>query len=329
MRRLLIASAALAVLGGAGFMAYDQLLRGEPPPESPVHNSNGPIVTQEEFDHLAQTDPVKLLDQCLTRYEREVKGGMHATLVKQERVKGEPKDPKALPPEEVIDLWVRGDVEAPATKKTAIEVLMKWKAEPRSFLGSAIRGTLFSEKSKAEGGLDGQVTTWRPEASFKKLTTVDANNSLAKGMSRYCIRDAGLYRTMLRTHQAWKSRQDAGTLKFEYKGTQTHPRIGRECHVIKRVCEAAEVDDFELRKDEGVGGTPAPGPGVAAKEGFTEVTIYIDAERWIQAGTELYRTEPDGTPEGRRVLVGAYYFRDVELNPTIPPDTFTQETLKK
>ena len=62
-----------------------------------------------------------------------------------------------------------------------------------------------------------------------------------------------------------------------------------------------------------------------AKEGFTEVTIYIDAERRLQVGTELYRTEPDGT----RVLVGTYYQRDVELNPTFPPDVFTLEGLKK
>ena len=60
-------------------------------------------------------------------------------------------------------------------------------------------------------------------------------------------------------------------------------------------------------------------------EGFTEVTIFIDIERWLQVGTELYRTEPDGT----RVLVGAYYVRDVQLNPNFPPDAFTAETLKK
>jgi hypothetical protein len=124
---------------------------------------------------------------------------------------------------------------------------------------------------------------------------------------------------MLRTHEAWKARQEAGEFKFEYLGKKFFDKVGRECHVIKRICARVEIDSFEL------GGTASTDPKVVAVEGFTEVTLYIDAERWLQLGSELYRTEPDGT----RVLVGAYYFRDVELNPTIPPDTFTTAGLKK
>ena len=48
----------------------------------------------------------------------------------------------------------------------------------------------------------------------------------------------------------------------------------------------------------------------------------LAAHRQSQAFVE---TKPDGT----RVLIGAYYFRDVQLNPTIPPDTFTAAGLKK
>jgi hypothetical protein len=230
-----------------------------------------------------------------------------------------------MPPEEVIDVWVRGDVPDPATKKTAIEVQMKWQKGAKKPLGfgAEIRGTLFSERPKAEGGLDGKVIAWRPGAGSLTggplSSPTPANNALARSQSRYCIRDAGLYRSMLRTHEAWKHLKEAGELKTEYLGKKTPPQIGRECYVVKRHCPRTEIDSFEI------GGTASNDPAEVAKEGFTEVTIYVDAERWLQVGTELYRTEPDGT----RVLVGQYYMRDVQLNPTIPADAFTVEGLTK
>jgi outer membrane lipoprotein-sorting protein len=125
---------------------------------------------------------------------------------------------------------------------------------------------------------------------------------------------------MLRTHEAWKARQDAGEFKVEYLGKKPIEKVGGvECHVVKRICQRTETDSFEF------GAAANIEPQVVAVEGFTEVTLYVDARRWLQLGSELYRTEPDGA----RVLVGAYFFRDVQLNPTFPPDTFTVEGLKK
>jgi hypothetical protein len=319
-RRLLIVAALCAVLTGAGFGTYSLFFRGEPPPQAPTFNDNPqtPLAQTDEFEKLAHEDPIAMLGQCLSRYTREVKSGIHFTLEKQERVHGKPKHPEA-PPVEVIEARVRGDVPDPQTHKTAIEVMMKWKSGAKSALGSEIRGTLFSEKPGPEG-LDGKVRTWRPEAiAFKLSIPLPPNSEPAQEQSRYCIRDAGLYRSMLRTHEAWKARQAAGELKIEYLGKKAPPQIGRECYVIKRTCPRVEMDAFE------VGGTASTDPKVVAAEGFTEVTIYIDAERWLQVGTELYRTEPDGT----HVLVGAYYFRDVQLNFSFPSDAFTTEALKR
>ena len=318
-RRLLVISGVFAlVAAGCAYLAYDTFVRTAPPPQKVEHPDTGATLsTQQQFDKLAETDPVKMLDQCLTRYQREAKGGLRCTLQMQERVKGEPKPP-AQPTVEVIDLYVHGDVPGPESKQTAIEVLMKWKSGAKKVLGAEIRATLFSEKSDAEH--QGKILPWRPDASFVKLGPVmPYNGKEAQGQSRYCIRDAGLYRTMLRTHEAWKARQAAGELKFEYLGKQTPEHIGRECHVVKRVCTRVELDAFEI------GGTASTDPKVVAAEGHTEVTVFIDVERWLQVGTELYRTEPDGT----RVLVGAYYFRDVQLNADLPPDTFTVAGLKK
>jgi hypothetical protein len=325
-RWFIVIGIVVILLGGAGYGVWTTLTKGEPSPSAPEFKDDAkkPLAPAEEFERLAREDVVALLGQCLSRYTREVKGGAQFTLEKQERVQGKPKHPE-MPPVEVIEVWVRGDVPDPETKKTAIEVLMKWKSGARKVygLGAEIQGTFFSERPKAEGGLDGKTVTWRPEAG--RLTggplsePMDPNIALAKDQSRYCIRDAGLYRTMLRTHEAWQTRQAAGELKTEYLGKRTPEKIGRECHVIKRICARTEIDSFE------VGGTATNDPKVVALEGFTEVTIYIDVERWLQVGTELYRTEPDGT----RVLVGAYYMRDVQLNPDFPPNTFSIETMKK
>jgi hypothetical protein len=323
MRRLLIAVAVVALVAGAGYAVYDQFFRGEPVPESPVYHDNpsAPLAKGDEFEKLAKEDPVAMLAQCLSRYTREVKGGAHFTLEKQERVQGKPKPPEA-PPVEVVDVWVRGDVPDPAAGKTRIEVQMKWKQgarKPSIGFGPEIRATLFSERPKSEGGYGGKVVTFPGIFGTGVSNPMDPNIELAKGQSRYCIRDAGLYRSMLRTHDAWKQRQEAGELKTEYLGKKAPAQIGRECYAVRRHCPRPEVDSFEI------GGAASSDPAAVAKEGFTEVTIYIDAERWLQVGSELYRTEPDGA----RVLVGQYYMRDVQLNPTIPPDVFTPDGLKK
>jgi hypothetical protein len=324
-RRVIAGAVAVALLAGAAagtYWAYDRYFRGSERPVDPVFTDHGKALAKsDEFEELAKSDPVGMLAQCLSRYQREVKGGIQATLQKQERVQGKPKPPEA-PPVEVIDLFVRGDVPDPQTQKTEIEVVMKWRSGARKALGigAEIRGTLFSEKPAPEG-LGGKVVTWRPEASFGAMSgPLPANSDLAKTQSRYCIRDAGLYRGMLRTHTAWKARKEAGTLKTEYLGrVKLEPAGGRECYAVKRLCPQPEVDAFEI------GGTPDLDPKAVAAEGFTEVTIYIDAERWLQIGSELYRTEPDGT----RVLIGAYYFRDLNLDPTFPPDAFTRDGLKR
>jgi hypothetical protein len=318
MRYALAGVITLPLLAGIGVGVYAVYFQAQEAPDVPAFvDAGAKLSTHEEFDKLARENPVKMLDAALTRYQREVRGGAHFTMEIQERVKGNPKAP-AAPPVQTIDAWVRGDVpDPPESKKTAIEVMMRWTEGAKSvlFVGTVTR-SLFSERPRAEGGLDGEMLT-EPAGP---LGSVKPNISVARQQSRYCMRDAGLYRSMLRTHQAWKACQEAGEFQFEYLGKKPVEKAGgRECHVIKRLCPRTETDSFEL------GGTASSDPKAIAAEGFTEVTISIDAERWLQVGSELYRTEPDGA----RVLVGAYFFRDVELNPTVPPDTFTVAGLKK
>ncbi len=327
MSRRLVIGIVLTVLlvGGGMYTGFRYFMRGSPLAVTPTHTDpGGELPSQTEFDALAKTDPVKMLSACLTRYEREVQGGGRFTFEMQERVKGSPKHPEP-PSVQVIDVCVRGDVPNRDTKQTATEVVMKWRSGAKRPAGlsiaAEITGSLFSEKPVPDG-FGGKVVMWQREKRFGSPVSdpMDANSTPAQGQSRYCIRDAGLYRTLLRTHTAWGARQEANEFKFEYLGLKKVEKAGdRECHVIRRICPRTELDAFEL------GGTASTDPDVVAKEGFTEVVLYIDRERWLQVGSELYRTEPDGT----KVTLGTYFFRDVDLKPTFPDDTFTVAGLKK
>jgi hypothetical protein len=297
----------LAGLAGLGYLAYSRFFRSDPLAERPVVPDTGDALpAQPEFDRLAAEDPVEMLRWCLIRYQREVSNGARCTLEKQERVQGKPA-PSADPPVELIELCVRGD-----TKPGATEVRMKWRsgARPGPF-GLTLKGSLYSDQPEP------LVRAWVSAAEPIKLKP---NTAAAKEQSRYCIRDAGLYGAMLRSHTAWSRVKNANELRVQYLGKQKVDRAGgRECHVIRRYCPRPEVDSFEIN------GERPTDPKTVAAEGFTEVTLYIDAERWLQVGSVLERVEPDGT----RVLIGAYFFREVELNPNFGADTFTPEGLTR
>jgi hypothetical protein len=319
MARGIVRLAAVLALIGLGLSVYARFFYEPPLVEPPRRDDDGkPLPKTDEFEELAKTDPVAMYDACLKRFEREVRGGFRATLVKRERVNGEPKPP-AEPQEEVIRQAVRGDVPDAETGQACIEVVMKWQSGEREALGSKIQGTLYSEKP-GEAGTGGKVIVWRPSAPFASTMPSPIKGPLAESQSRYCIRDAGLYGGMHRTYEAWKQRKEAGTLTTKYLGKEVVEKAGgRLCYVIERTCKSPEVDAFER------GGVADTSPSNVAKVGFTSVRVMIDAERWLQVGTELHRAGPDG----KSILIASYYFRDVELNPTFGPDTFSEAGLKK
>lgn len=307
MRRfLLVATALILLVIGAG--SYFLFFR-EPPPlvETPRFEDTGDrLPTAEEFDALAHSDPVKLLEACLTRYQREVKDGITATLVKKERVHGDPKPPKE-PPQEVIQLSVNGDVPDDKGHRKA-HVRMIWESGARKSIVGTVHGTLFVEE---KGGNNDKITAW---LGFAFPTPV--NGTMARGASRYCMKDAGLYGAMLRSHLVWKKRQDDKELTWRLVDRRPVAEVGgRVCYVIERTCPSPEVDPFEIGGEPNTGGKPA------ADVGQVRITLFIDVERWLQVGSELVRQ--DGQ------LLGCYYFRDINLHPTFADDTFTTEGMKK
>jgi hypothetical protein len=298
-----------AILIALGMGAYSLCFR--PPEEiaesARVEDDKHVLPQADEFEELAKSDPVAMLEKCLVRYQREVPGGVRCILDKEERVRGK------LLPREVISLSVRGDVPDPATNKTHIEVLMKWQSGAQKVLGSELKGTLYVEKL---GGNKDPINTWRPSAPFFKEKEIGVNEDSARSASRYCIRDAGPYRGMLRTYDVWKQRKLEGMLTTGYLGRRRIEKAeGADCYVVKRICRTPEVDPFEL------GGTVKLTPELIAQEGFDELTVMIDAKSWIQVGTELRRSNGD--------LIGAYYFREIELNPSFIVETFNKDGLLK
>ena len=111
-----------------------------------------------------------------------MKNGITATLIKRERVKGEPKPPKE-PADEVIQLSVKGDVPGPDGKRKA-HVRMIWESGARKALVGTVYGSLFVEE---KGTNEDKITAWLGFAIIK----TDVNGPMARGASRYCMKDAG------------------------------------------------------------------------------------------------------------------------------------------
>jgi hypothetical protein len=309
-RRWVVLIVVVAALVGGGFGVYSwcnsEPDMGHVDPPTYSDNPAKELPRDPAFNDLAEKDPIRMLEACLSRYSREVKG-FRAMLEKEETNAGHPY------PRERIRLAVKGELPNPADpavgEKPKAHVRMVWDQGARTVIGFPVKGALY-----IQGEHQDEMMTWRPTALLKKENWLSPKSTPARGASRYCIRDTGLRTVMLRTLTAFERHQKAGTLKYVYLGRRKVAELGdRDCHVIKRINPTPELDAFAL--DE----PPPADPKQIEQDGFTSVTIYIDAERWLQVGTELRRGE---------TLVGAFYYKDVELNPTFPPDTFTPEGLK-
>jgi hypothetical protein len=305
LRRLLavlVVGLAIAA-GGYGVFRYaiSQPAPVEVPPPQFTDNAGTPLPDTDEFTHLAKTDPVAMLEKCLSRYAREVTG-FRATLHKRERIGG------ALHPPERVRVAVRNEPFA---------VSMVWDEGARGVIGAPVVGVLYpyADEKNPQKADPVRLAVWRPDALFSSYRGVEVKDDLARLSSRYSVKESGFDKSMLRTLDAWKTAKQKQSLRFEYLGSGPVEQLGgRVCHRIRRTCPTTEADSYAL--DE----ARPTDPKKLKADGFDQVTIFIDAERWIQVGTELKKASGD--------LVGEYYFRDLELNPTFAADAFTPAALK-
>ncbi len=259
-------------------------------PDAPLSSS--------EFDHLAKTDPVALLAACVHHY-RATNRGFTATLHKQERIAGTLYKP------ERVRVTVR---------EVPYAVRMIWEEGAREVkLGPISLGTV--EGVVYGGTNDGQMTVWRPAARFGKTMPIGPTGDQARAAARYSVTEAGVCQAAERTLKAWSEAKRQGKLTWRYVGTKPVPELGdRVCHVIERTCDPVEVDPF-------LSSERRPDAAKSPADAFRTVTVMIDAEHRIQVGSQLKRADGE--------LVGAYFFRDLDLNPNLDATLFKPTSFKK
>ena len=130
------------------------------------------------------------------------------------------------------------------------------------------------------------------------VAAIDVDGDDARQSGRFTIKEFGMYNGLARLLADWEAADRRGTLHVEHLGEQEPEEAGgRRCHVLRRA---------DILKPE--------------RDGVTEQTVYIDAETWLQVGS---------VANGAAGLIGAYFYRDVKVNPEFPPDQFTRAALKK
>jgi hypothetical protein len=123
------------------------------------------------------------------------------------------------------------------------------------------------------------------------VATIDVDGDDARQSGRFTIREFGMHLGLARLFADWKAARDRNALWVEYLGEQVVQETGgRTCYVLRRTRFAHPERD-----------------------GVTEQILYIDKENWLQVGS---------VAKGERGLIGAYYYRNIRINPEFDPDPF-------
>lgn len=124
------------------------------------------------------------------------------------------------------------------------------------------------------------------------VVTRDVDGPDAKEAGHYTPNQFGLFLAMKRSVDSMRNAQARGTLHVKYDGIVTLHEIGdRPCYKFVRT-------PYEPHEEEGL----------------NELTLYVDTETWLQVGSTLR--------DGKGELIGEYFFRDLELNPSFRRDQF-------
>jgi hypothetical protein len=123
------------------------------------------------------------------------------------------------------------------------------------------------------------------------VARVDVDGDDARQSGRFTIKEFGMYQGLARLFADWKAARDRDALHVEYLGEKVVPETGsRTCYVLRRT---------QFLKPE--------------RDGVTEQVLYIDKDNWLQVGS---------VSKGENGLVGAYFYRDITINPGFDPDPF-------
>ena len=175
-------------------------------------------------------------------------------------------------------------------REKPFSVLMDWQEG-----ASLARKTLYVT-GENDNKLLALPAGWR---SIAGIVRRDPDDPDAKRSARYPITEFGLQKGSKRTLKAWKAARDRGDWKINFLGTETPAELGkRPCWAVRRV-ESPSRD----------------------ADGIVTSTFFFDTRTYLQLGSVLL--------DDKGGLVGTYYFRDLELNPTFADDTFTRDGLRR
>jgi hypothetical protein len=175
-----------------------------------VADRGQPLPGSADMEQLARTDPIAFLEDCIRRYDREVKG-YYATLRKRERIGGQ------LQPTEVFDV---------AFREEPFSVRMKWR-----------EGTKRAAATLYVKGENGEQALVLPAGAFAVFGMVkrDPYGPDAKKESRYPLPEFGIKVGMQRTLASWQRARADNALHIKYLGQKRVKEVGdRLCYVLER-----------------------------------------------------------------------------------------------
>jgi len=206
----------------------------EPAPAAVVaDDGKQALPAANEMERLARDNPIGFLEDCIRRYQREVKG-YRCTFQKQERLEGKLQDKEVIEawyrekPHSALFHWLSGARRADAALYVEGENNDKMLARPRGELQRAVAG----------------------EVVERDLDSADARQS-----GRYTLKEFGIKESSLRTLATWQEAKKNGSLHVEYLGLIKVKEAGdRECYGFHRTGydkpDADGVSDLKVYFDK-------------------------------------------------------------------------------
>lgn len=175
-----------------------------------------------------------------------------------------------------------------------------FREQPHSVFLRWLEGARRAQQALFVEGENNGMIVLRPTGRIlgRLIVQRDPEGEEARESGRYSLKDFGLRKALERVLRTWKAARDDGSLFVEFLGEQKVKAAGnRDCWVLKR---------SRYRKPE--------------SDGVLEVTVFIDKETWLQVGSIVKGKDGE--------LIGAYYFRDIQLNPTFKDSQFKPAALQ-
>jgi hypothetical protein len=184
-----------------------------------VADDGDALPTPERMKQLAQTEPIALLEACIRRYDREVKG-YHCTLHKQERIDG------VLQPSEEIACDFREE---------PFSVRMEWKQ------GAGLAEATVYAKGENK---DKILVKGTGLLALAGVVERDVDGPDAKKSSRYPIDEFGIKVGMERALASWKQARKDDAIHIEFLGeVKVKEAGGRVCWKLRRTGYKAPEDN--------------------------------------------------------------------------------------